>query len=155
MRSLLKLAAIFLFAGLASLASALPAQHGTREEAIAMVHRVQAMFALKGAEATFRAINDSSTKEFHDRDLYPFVYTQDGLNLAHGARPALVGKNLLAIKDADGKYLIKEIVRITNEDGSGWVDYKWPDPLTGSIENKSSYVAKIGNYVTGVGVYLP
>jgi cytochrome c len=153
MRFLLHLIPALLLSGFAS--SGLAAQHGTKEEAVAMVHRVQETFAREGAEATFRTIDDPSSKEFHDRDLYPFVYTPDGLNVAHGARPALIGKNLMNIKDADGKYLIQEIVRITSEKGSGWVDYKWPDPLTNNIENKSSYVEKMGDYVVGVGVYLP
>lgn len=155
MRVPLKLLGVLIVMGFAGHAAALPAQHGTRQEAVAMVHRVQKMFAQQGSEATFHAIDDPSIKTFHDRDLYPFVYTQDGTNVAHGARPALVGMNLMGIKDADGKYLIREIVRITNEKGSGWVNYKWPDPLTNSIENKSSYVEKMGKYVVGVGVYLP
>ncbi len=120
-----------------------------------MVHRVQDMFARERAEATFRAIDDLGNKMFHDRDLYPFVYTPEGVSAAHGARPDLVGKNLLNIRDADGKYLIQDIVRITNEQGRGWVDYKWPYPLTNNIENKSSYVEKLGDYVVGVGIYLP
>lgn len=155
MRIFFKLMIALAFGALMSPAPALALQHGTREEAVAMVHRVQEMFAREGDAATFRAINDESVKEFHDRDLYPFVYTQDGVDVAHGARPALVGKNLMGIKDADGKFLIQEIVRITNQKGSGWVNYKWPDPLTNAIENKSSYIEKLGKYIVGVGVYTP
>ena len=70
-------------------------EFGTREEAIAMVKRVQEKFRKDGPEATFKAVTDQSTKEFHDRDLYPFIYDLSGINLAHGARPALVGKTLL------------------------------------------------------------
>jgi cytochrome c len=153
MRLLTHIVPALLIAGFVSSAAAV--QRGTRDEAVAMVHNVQDMFARQGADATFQAINDLSNKQFHDRDLYPFVYTRDGVNLAHGSRPDLVGKNLLNIKDADGKYLIQDIVKITDEKGGGWVDYKWPDPLTNGIENKSSYVEKMGNYVVGVGIYLP
>jgi signal transduction histidine kinase len=32
-------------------------------------------------------------------------------------------------------------------------DYKWPNPQTNKIKNKSSYVEKMGDYVVGVGVY--
>ena len=67
-------------------------EFGTREEAIAMVKRVQEKFKKDGLEATSKAVTDQSTKEFHDRDLYPFIYDLNGVNLAHGARPALVGK---------------------------------------------------------------
>jgi hypothetical protein len=34
------------------------------------------------------------------------------------------------------------------------VDYKWPTPQTNRIEDKSSYVEKLGNsYFVGVGIY--
>lgn len=146
--------AVLLLLGFMSHSSAAEIRHGTKIEAVAMVHRVQAMFAREGATPTFKAIDDKSYKPFHQGDLYPFVYTKKGICVAHGARPALVGMDLMGIKDADGNYLIRQIVRITQTKGSGWVDYKWPDPLTGKIENKSSYVESMGKYVIGVGVYL-
>jgi signal transduction histidine kinase len=129
------------------------AEFGTREEAVAMVKRVQEKFKKDGAEATFKAVIDQSDKEFHDRDLYPFIYELNGLNVAHGARPALVGKNLISLKDQDGKYLIKEMVEIAKGSGSAWIDYKWPNPITSKIEDKSSYIEKMGDYFVGVGVY--
>jgi signal transduction histidine kinase len=73
--------------------------------------------------------------------------------MAHGARPALIGKNLFDLKDQDGKYLIRELIAIAQGPGSGWVDYKWPNPLSNKIEDKSSYVEKMGDYIVGVGVY--
>jgi cytochrome c len=142
------LAAIVAFANLAH-----AAEFGTREEAVAMVKRVQDKFRKEGAEATFKAVIDQSTSEFHDRDLYPFIYDLTGLNVAHGARPALVGKNLISLKDQDGKHLIRDMIAIATTSGSGWVDYKWPNPITNKIEDKSSYVEKLGDYFVGVGVY--
>ena len=128
-------------------------EFGTREEAVAMVKRVQDKFRTDGPEATFKAVIDQSTKEFHDRDLYPFIYDLTGLNVAHGARPALVGKNLISLKDQDGKHLIRDMITIATTSGSGWIDYKWPNPITNKIEDKSSYVEKLGDYFVGVGVY--
>ncbi|HTZ01139.1 MAG TPA: cache domain-containing protein [Xanthobacteraceae bacterium] len=141
-------------AALLSLAcSASASQNGTKDEAVAMVKRVETMFAKDGAAATFKAVSDKSVAEFHDRDLYPFVYDMKGDCVAHGARPALIGKNLIDLKDQDGKYLIQEMVKIAEGPGSGWVDYKWPNPLTNKIEDKTSYVEKMGDYFVGVGVY--
>ncbi len=137
----------------ASATLARASEFGTREEAVAMVKRVQDKFRKEGAEATFKAVIDQSTKEFHDRDLYPFIYDLGGLNVAHGARPALVGKNLISLKDQDGKHLIRDMITIATTSGSGWVDYKWPNPITNKIEDKSSYVEKLGDYFVGVGVY--
>jgi len=128
-------------------------EFGTREEAVAMVKRVERMFAQAGAEATFKAVNDKSDRDFHDRDLYPFIYDLNGVNVAHGARPALIGKNLISIKDQSGVYLIQEMIAIAKGRGSGWIDYKWPNPITDKIEDKSSYVERMGDYFVGVGVY--
>jgi|SRR5208282_3160527 len=129
------------------------AEFGTKEEAVAMVKRAQAMFKKDGAEATLKAVSDPSVAAFHDRDLYPFIYDVKGTCVAHGARPALIGKNLFDLKDQDGKYLIREILDIANGSGTGWVDYKWPNPLNNKIEDKSSYIEKMGDYAVGVGIY--
>jgi len=126
---------------------------GTRDEAVAMVKRVIDKFVQSGAEATFRAVNDKADPAFHDRDLYPFIYDLRGVNVAHGARPALVGKNLISLKDQNGVYLIQEMISLAKGPGSGWVDYKWPNPITDKIEDKSSYIEKMGDYFVGVGVY--
>ncbi len=143
-------AALILFAP-----AAVAAEFGTKEEAVAMVKRAQEKFKREGAEATFKAVSDKSTPEFHDRDLYPFIYDMSGVNVAHGARPALIGKNLIDLKDQDGTYLIREMVKISNGPGYGWIDYKWPNPITNKIEDKSSYIEKMGDYFIGVGIYKP
>jgi len=151
MRSVLSL---LLFVSLSALGwSAGAAEFGTKAEAVAMVKRVQAKFKAEGAEATFKAVSDKSVAEFHDRDLYPFIYDFSGVNVAHGARPALIGKNLIALKDQDGKFLVREMLEIAKSKGSGWFDYKWPNPINNKIEDKTSYVEKMGDYWIGVGVY--
>lgn len=142
-------AIIVVFAG----TSAFAEEFGTREEAIAMIVRLQATFAEIGAEATFAMVTDKSTDEFRDRDLYPFIYSFDGVCVAHGAKPILVGKNLIGLKDQDGKVLVLDMINIAKNEGSGWYDYKWPNPITNKIENKSSYVERMGDYMVGVGVY--
>jgi len=146
-------------AALAMTAPASAAEFGTKDEAVVMVKRVQAQFKKDGAEATFKDVSDKSTKAYHDRDLYAFIYYRDGpqkgVNVAHGARPALIGKNLIDLKDQDGKYLVRELINIANGPGSGWFDYKWPNPITNKIEDKTSYVERMGDYMVGVGVYRP
>jgi cytochrome c len=129
-------------------------EFGSKDEAVAMVRRVQEMLDKEGVDATFKAVSDKTVKEFHDRDLYPFIYDMSGRCVAHGARPALIGKNLIDLKDREGKPLIREMIKIANGPGKGWVDYKWPNPLTDKIEDKTSYVEKLGEgYFVGVGVY--
>jgi len=127
-------------------------EFGSRDDAVAMVKHIQDYYAQNGAEATLKAITD---KKFVDRDLYPFANSFDGVSAAHGANQAMVGKNMNDIKDPSGKFLVREIVRIAKEDGHGWVDYSWPNPVTKKIDNKSSYVERMGDYAIGVGVYNP
>ena len=151
----MRLIALVVFAVLCITAMpAAAASFGTKDEAVAMVKRVEDMYAKEGAAATFKAVSDPATKEFHDRDLYVFIYDLTGVCVAHGTRPALIGKNLMDIKDQDGRYLIREMAALTKGSGSGWVDYKWPNPITNKIQDKSAYVEKLGdNYFVGVGVY--
>jgi signal transduction histidine kinase len=116
-----------------------------------MVKRVQQKFATDGFDTTVAAVNDPSTTEFHDHDLYPFIYNMEGVCLANGARPSLVGKNLISLKDQDDKYLIREMREIANGPGNGWLTYKWPSPVTNKIEDRGAYIEKMGPYFVGVG----
>lgn len=127
------------------------ATNGSREEAIAMVQSVQTMFTSQGEDATVQAINN---QEFNDRDLYPFIFTLEGVGVAHGAKASLVGKDLSGLKDVDGIKLIQEMIKLTVDGGSGWVDYKWPNPTNNKVEEKSAYVENIGgDYFVAVGIY--
>jgi signal transduction histidine kinase len=130
------------------------AEGDTREEAIAMVKRVQAMYASRGPQATFNAVTDTS--EFRNRDLYPFVPDADGWSVAHDANPQMVGMLWISTKGQDGNYLIKEMAAIANGPWHGWFDYKWPNPITHKIESKSAHVERLGDrYLVGVGIYKP
>src|SRR6476659_11473292 len=68
-------------------------------EAAAMVKRVLEKFRADGSEATFKAVLDKSSPEFHDGDLYAFVYDMNGVVIATGGRANLVGMNLISLKD--------------------------------------------------------
>jgi hypothetical protein len=113
---------------------------------------VQRMFETKGAEATFRAVT-AKVREFNDRDLYPFIYNLNGVNVAHGAKPELVGKDLVDFRDQNGDFLIREMIDVANGPGNGWVDYRWTNPKTNAVEDKSAYIEKMGQYFVGVGIY--
>jgi uncharacterized protein len=128
--------------------------YGTRAEAVAMAKRVQAKIKKDGLDATYRAINGGA-KEFHDRDLYPFVVELSGLVHANGATPAVIGKNLYDLKDQDGRFLTQDMIRIARDTVRGWTDYRWLNPTTKTIEDKSAYIEKIDNmdYFVGVGIY--
>jgi len=127
--------------------------HGTREQAMAMVEKAAALISSEGKDKAFAVIDDP-TGPFVNGDLYVFVTSIDnGTTVAHGANKALIGKSLLHIKDADGKLFIQAMIDMAQSKGEGWVDYKWPNPVTHKIEAKSSFVKKVGDVFVGCGIY--
>jgi signal transduction histidine kinase len=128
--------------------------HATADDAKAMVEKAVALIKQAGPEKAFAAIDDKSNKEFHDRDLYVYVRTFDGNTVAHGANMGLIGHTNLDFNDADGKPYVKEMVdKAKSGQNSGWVDYRFPDPLTHKIEQKSTYYQREGDYLVCAGVY--
>jgi TRAP-type uncharacterized transport system substrate-binding protein len=130
------------------------AEFGTRDEAVAMVKRVQEKFKKDGPEATFKAINDMAPG-FIDRDLFPYVHKIDGtLLVACGPIPAIRGKNLHDMKDQDGKFTTQDFMRIaTTRPYHGWSDYRFLNPKTNTVEDKSAWIERMGDYFVGVGIY--
>jgi len=128
------------------------AEFGTRDEAIAMVRRVQERFLKDGPDATFKAINN---RVFVDRDLFPWVYRlSDGTNMANALFPAVRGKHLIDQRDQDGKFITQEWIRIaTTPPYRGWSNYRWPNPLTNTVDDTSSWIERMGDYVVGVGIH--
>ena len=100
MRALLAFPVVFLLN--APLANA--SELGTRDDALSLIARVQQEFVRDGSATTFRAIN-AKAAQFLDRDLYVFVYDMNGVVLAHGENPQLVGENRIDLRDQDGKFI--------------------------------------------------
>src|SRR5258708_6623367 len=135
-----------------SVLSVSAAEFGTRDEAIAMVRRVQEKFRKDGPDATFKAINN---KAFVDRDLFPWVYRlSDGTNMANALYPAVRGKPLIDLKDQDGKFIAQEWIRIaTTPPDRGWSNYRWPNPVTNTVDDNSAWIERMGDYLIGVSIH--
>jgi putative ABC transport system substrate-binding protein len=131
-------------------------EQGSKEEAKAMIEKAAEWFKKYGREKTLAEISRAGTEKkgaFLDRDLYIFAYDFNGIVLAHGANPKLVGVNLFDMQDADGRYLIRGLIDVATK-GSGWYYYKWPNPITKKVEEKKAYVLKIDESLwIGCGVY--
>lgn len=153
MKALIKGFALLAFAGFVS-TSAVAAERGTADEATALVKKAVAFIKANGKEKAFAAINDPKG-QFVDRDLYIFVYDMKGTNMAigNGNAAKMNGKNLIDLRDADGKYIIKGFIDLLNAKNGGWFDYKWPNPVTKNVEAKSSYVEKVDDLIVGAGIY--
>jgi cytochrome c len=130
----------------------MPGYAATPEEAQALSERAAAYIKQTGEDKAFADFTRSDGG-FTQGELYVFCYDHDGVNKAHGGNPLFVGKNLLHIKDPDGKEPNLEIVKTGFEQGRGWVDFKWPNPMTKQIQQKSAYVIHTNAVVCGVGYY--
>jgi hypothetical protein len=128
------------------------AMAATPEQAKLYSERAAAHIEQVGEE---RAFADFTRRDggFIDGELYVFCYDRKGVNKAHGGNPSFVGRNLLHIKDPDGAEPNARIVKMGFEQGRGWVDFKWPNPVTKKIEDKSAYVIRTNDVVCGVGYY--
>jgi cytochrome c len=151
MTLLMKYVAVFLFA-IGLQAPAMAGDRGTPAEATAMVKKAIEYMKTNGRDKAYAEFNNPKGS-FRDRDLYIFVYDMKGTTLAHGTNPKLLGKNLMELKDADGTYIVKSFLEVGNSKGKGWVDYKWPNPISKAIEPKTTYVEKYEDVVVGAGVY--
>ncbi len=111
----------------------------------------------KNAERSFPLFRDM-TGPFRVKEAYIFVIDPNGVELVSPAFPNLEGRNLMELKDTSGKELVKEMFKMVQTAGSGWVDYMWPKPGDSVSTQKSTYVskAKFGNewVMVGCGVYL-
>ena len=54
--------------------------------------------------------------------------------LANPVNPAMIGKDLVDVPDADGKLFRREILELAKKKGKGWVDYKFKNPASGKVE---------------------
>jgi cytochrome c len=128
------------------------ADQGTAAEAEAMVKKAVAYIKANGPEKAYEEFTNG--KSFKDRDLYIIVYDLNGKNLAQGANPKLVGKDLIGLKDPDGKPLIQMFVDLAKSKGKGWVEgYKFLNPVSQKIEDKAMYLERVGDTLVGCGIY--
>ena len=115
------------------------------EKAVAFYRRIGKRIAL--AEFTNR------NGPFVQDEMYLFVLNPRGTMLAHGVNEKFVGEDFLGISDSDGKFFIKEIIDTANAKGSGWVEYKWYQPVTKQWLPKIAYFEKVDDLIICSGVY--
>lgn len=136
---------VFCFSGFAFAA-------GTREEANMLVEKASSYYKAQGKETAFKEFNNPKGQFVKD-DLYVFVYDVTATIIAHPHSPALIGKNLYDVTDFEKKYFRRDIVNIAKTKGSGWVDYTYKNPQTNKIENKTTYLLRVGDSIICCGAY--
>lgn len=125
------------------------AGQATPEEAKVMATKAADYLKSVGPD---KALPEFNAKDgpWHDRDLYVVVMNSQGVLLVNSTNPGLVGKLLIDLKDVDGKAFEREIVAIKD---TGWVNFKWQNPLTKAVEPKAQYEVRVGDYLVGVGAF--
>ncbi|MBZ0155719.1 MAG: methyl-accepting chemotaxis protein [Alphaproteobacteria bacterium] len=70
--------------------------------------------------------------------------------------PKLEGRDTSDLRDPNGVYILKEIVRVCRENGEGFVAYSWKTPNDERLQPKISYAKAIGkwNWIVGTGIYV-
>jgi signal transduction histidine kinase len=126
--------------------------NATKDEAVAMVKKGVAFIRSNGKDKGYAEISAKGGK-FTDRDLYLVVYGLDGTVHAHGANEKMIGKNLIELKDVDGKAFVKERVELAQSKGTFWQDYKFTNPVTKKIEPKQMYCEKLDDTAVCGGIY--
>ena len=128
------------------------AANATKDEAVAMVKKGVALIKTSGKDKTFAEVSNKSGA-FVDRDLYLTIYSFDGTVRAHGANEKMIGKNLIELKDVDGKPFIKERMELAQAKPSFWQEYKFTNPVSKKVEPKQMYCERADDVVVCGGVY--
>jgi len=134
------------------IANAHAAEFGTAEEAQALVKKAVSYIQSVGAQKAYADIT-SKKQDFLDRDLYIAVIGFDGTIIAHGVNEKLPGKNMLDLKDTDGKFFIREIVDKAKTQNSLTVDYKFTEPTTKKVLPKTMFCDRLNETVVCAGIY--
>ncbi len=131
--------------------SALAQDHGTKDEAKVLANAALAHIKKVGNEQAFKDFT-ADKASWTKKDLYVFALDGKGVTLAHGANDKLVGKNMMELKDQNGKAFVREITALAAGKGEGWVDYDWAHPVTKKVEGKSTFVKRIPGFDGSVSV---
>ncbi len=123
------------------------------EQARAMLDQAIVEMIKVGPKIAFVEFNARRSR-FRTEDLYVFVIgVTDGRFYATGAAPEMVGNDVRGLRDASGKPIIAEMLQLAKEFQPEKYDYVWRNPANNKIEQKHSFVQRLGDYVLGVGYY--
>ncbi len=143
-----------LFIALAAGATHVPvfAMEPSEKDAVAMVEKGAAFMKSSSKDEMIKRIN-AKDPDFVQGALYLTMRDGKGVILANPVNPAMVGKDLVDVPDADGKLFRREILEVAKKKGKGWVDYKFKNPASGKVEAKTTYIQLVGDVTLEAGIY--
>ncbi len=122
------------------------------KKAMEWVERAKAFYKATGKEIAIAEFTNPKG-QFVQNQHYIFALDLKGVMLAHGINRWYTGKDFIAVKDTNGKPFVREIVDTAQEKGSGWIDYKWFDPVTKRELPKDVYFEKVDDVIICCGTY--
>jgi cytochrome c len=126
--------------------------HATPEDAKALADKAAAYLAEVGKDKAFAAFDNDPA--WRDRDLFVYAYDFNGNCVANGGVKGLIGKNMLALTDPmTGDKILQTQIEIAKTKGEGWHEYHFSNPATKKIEQKKTYIKRVGDVYVGVGAY--
>jgi signal transduction histidine kinase len=123
-----------------------------KADVVALVKKAAEFHKKNGTEKTI-AILSQAESDYVKGSLYVFAYDTTGMMVAHPKNAKLIGKNLIDVPDVDGKLFRKDIIELAKSKKPGWVDYKYKNPTTSKVEEKTTYVVLAGDMVLCCGAY--
>ena len=125
----------------------------TPEQVIARVEKAAKLVMAEGNKSMDKFKGDS---EFIGNSTYIWIHDLNGKMIVHPLKETLDGRQILGMKDPNGKPLFSEMNDLCKKSGAGWVAYMWPKPGSDAPVQKISYVKLVKadrDYVVGCGIY--
>jgi len=100
-------------------------QYADSDMAVALVTRGVKAIAERGIKRMAETINDWANREFVYGRMALFIYDLEGTVIAEGARPTLVGKNVLKDRDESGYAYVQEMIERIQKEHTVWLSFRF------------------------------
>ena len=80
-----------------------------------------------------------------------FVTDPNDIFIVHPIMPSLIGTDIKDVVGSNGFELGKALAEATEE--GTWVDYPWPNPVSGEEEPKRAWAIRFDGLLFGSGYY--
>ncbi len=81
--------------------------------------------------------------QFKEGKLFLTASDFNGLLMANGAFPTLVGQNHYNLRDGDGKYFIREAIELAKTKGGGWLEWVFTDQDTKKLAPRKAWIQRV------------
>ncbi len=132
-----------------ALAASASAGSAAREKCVAKCKEAIQLINDKGLDAALASINSKDGGFAWDGN-YLFAVDFRGKQVASGLFPQFNGRDILGLKDKDGRIIVQEFIDIAKAKGEGWLEYLWPKPEEISKPPDQRIHSKKASYVLRV-----